>query len=37
MAKVVLSYELAQQYAAGEMNQAVEADNFRALVKALDA
>jgi molybdopterin synthase sulfur carrier subunit len=37
VAKVVLSYELAQQYAAGEMNQAVEADNFRALVKALDA
>ena len=37
MAKVVLSHELAQQYAGGHTEVEVDARDFRALVKALDA
>lgn len=37
MAKVVLSYELAQQYAGGQSEVEVDAGDFRALVRALDA
>lgn len=37
MAQVVLSYELAQQYAGGQAKIDVAASDFRGLVKALDA
>ena len=37
MARVVLSHELAQQYANGQANVDVDASDFRSLVKALDA
>lgn len=37
MARVVLSHELAQQFAGGQSTVEVDASDFRALVKALDA